>query len=297
MIKTLIKTYGFIGDILFASSVAQKLHEQHKDVQVDFCIGFPQPYKLLQNNPYINQVFLSKTKGPKVVLPENVDEGSYTYVYEQTESLHNIQPTILFQRHCNILNTSPEFKVYTDSAFTQGVKYELGIHNPNRLKVVGYVANWQNSTITYTEEEYARGLLNPHSILSHTHTNTRNTQYIVDELSKEYLLIPLGYDSSITQYHGALETVADYTNQASIIECCDLVIGQEGGMTNLAAGVGTRCAITTDFMNALYGTRGVMRQLDQVQLGPKSLFPNRDHIHFSPYDTDEYIINTIKSIL
>jgi hypothetical protein len=68
-------------------------------------------------------------------------------------------------------------------------------------------------------------------------------------------------------------------------------------MTNLAAGVGTRCIITTDFMNALYGTKGIMRQLKEVRLGPKNLFPNQDHIHLSPYDTDDHIINIVNSIL
>ena len=58
--KILIKTYGFIGDILFASSIAQKLKEQYgNDCIVDYCIGFPQPYKLLKNNPWIDNVYLS----------------------------------------------------------------------------------------------------------------------------------------------------------------------------------------------------------------------------------------------
>lgn len=297
MKRILIKTHGFIGDILFASSVAEKIHQEHPNVLVDFCIGFPQPYKLLQNNPYINKVYLSKVKGPRVVLPDDVVESTYTEVFEQTESLHDIEPTVLFQKHCGIKNTSTEYEVYTEEAFTEGVKYELNKHNPDNLKVIGYVANWKNGTITYTQEEYSKGLQNPHYILAHAHTNTRNTDYIISELSKKYLMIPLGYDKDVTQYHGALETVADYTNQASIIKCCDLVIGQEGGMTNLAAGVGTRCIITTDFMNALYGTKGIMRQLAEVKLGPKNLFPKKDHIHLSPYTTDENIVNTINSIL
>jgi hypothetical protein len=297
MKKVLIKTYGFIGDILFASSVAEKLHQQYDNVEVDFCIGFPQPYKLLQNNPYINQVFLSKHKGPRVTIPDSIQEKDYTDIYEQTESLHNVQPTVLFQEHCRIENTTPEFTIYTEECFDRGVQYELAIHNTNKLKIVGYVANWNSNTVRYTKEEYLQGLLNPQLVLAHTHTNTRDTDYIINQLSKEFLMIPLGYSKEVTQYHGALETVADYTNQASIIKCCDLVIGQEGGMTNLAAGVGTRCAITTDFMNALYGPKGIMRQLNSIQLGPKNLFPNRDHIHFDPYSTDEEILNIIKSIL
>ena len=129
MKKILIKTYGFIGDILFASSVAKKLHEQHNNVIVDYCIGFPQPYGLLKNNPYINNVYMSKTKGPRIQLPDYLKENNYTEIYELPESLHDIIPTILHQKYCGITDPSPEFKVYTDPILDAMVSWEIDTVN------------------------------------------------------------------------------------------------------------------------------------------------------------------------
>lgn len=298
MKKFLIKTYGFIGDILFASSIAEKLKDQYGyDCIVDYCIGFPQPYKLLKNNPYIDNVFLSKTKGPTTTLPDNIDLNHYDVIYELPECKQDIQPTIWYQEHCSIKNPSPEYTIYPDTDLDTSVKYELDLINPGNNKVIGYVANWESLTLKYTKEEYNNGLKNIPEIMSHSQTNTRNIEYILNELSKEFILIPLGYDHNVTQYHTALDSTSTYTNTTSIIKACDLVIGQEGGMTNLAAGVGTRCIITTDFMHALYGPHGVMKQFAEVKLGPSNMFPNTNHINLDPFITDDEIINTIKNEL
>ena len=296
MKRILIKTYGFIGDILFASSIAKKMHEQYGNCQVDYCIGFPQPYLLLKNNPYISNVFLSKQKGPRVLLPDNVDESVYDLIYELPECKQDIQPTIWYQQHCQITNPTPEYTIYTNSALDESTKYELDLLNRTNAKVIGYVANWETLTAVYTEDEYKAGLNNVNQIMSHTNTNRRNISYILNELSN-CILIPLGYDHTVTQYHTSLDSTSTYTNTASIIKCCDLVIGQEGGMTNLAAGVGTKCIITTDFMHALYGPYGVMKRFNEVKLGPANMFPSGKHINLNPFITDEEILNTIKNEL
>jgi len=294
----LIKTYGFIGDILFASSIAKKLKEQHGSTTVvDYCIGFPQPYKLLKNNPWIDNVYLSENKGPRVTIPSCVDITQYDVIYELPECRQDIQPTIWYQQHCDIKNPTPEFDIYTDPVIDESVKHELKQINPNNVKVIGYVANWQSLTVTYTESEYEAGLNNPSDILAHTNKNKRNIQRILNELNLKYILIPLGYDASVTQYHTLLDSTSTYTNTASIIKCCDIVIGQEGGMTNLAAGVGTKCIITTDFMYALYGPRGVMKQYPKVNLGPANIFPNSKHINSNPFISDDEIIKIIQNEL
>lgn len=294
MERILIKTYGFIGDILFASSIAKKL-KQERNCIVDYCIGFPQPYKLLKNNPYINEVYLSKTKGPRVTTSDEIEKLDYDMIHELPECKQDVQPTIWYQKYCNVKNITPEYKIYTDPDLDVSVQYELGLINPNKVKVIGYVANWKNLTIKYTKEEYNNRLKNTPEIMSHSQTNTRDIEYILNELNKEYILIPLGYDHSISQYHTGLDSTSTYTNTASIIKSCDLVIGQEGGMTNLAAGVGVKCIITTDFMHALYGPKGIMKQFSEVKLGPANMFPNSNHIHLDPFITDEDIIKTIKN--
>jgi ADP-heptose:LPS heptosyltransferase len=292
--RILIKTYGFIGDILFASSIAKKLKEQ-EDCSVDYCIGFPQPYKLLKNNPHIDNVYLSNVKGPRVQLPISIQESLYDVVYELPECRQDVQPTIWYQQYCGVKNPTSEYQIYTDVILDQSIAYELNLLNPKKVKVIGYVANWKNLTIKYTKEEYNNGLRNIQEIMSHSQSNTRNIEYILNELNKDFILIPLGYDHNITQYHTALDSTSTYTNTASIVKNCDLVIGQEGGLTNLAAGVGTKCIITTDFMHVLYGPRGVMRQFNEVKLGPKNMFPNSNHIHLDPFYSDDEIIKIIKN--
>jgi ADP-heptose:LPS heptosyltransferase len=56
--KYLINCTGFIGDTLFASSIAKKLHEQDSMAVVDYAIPLIQPKFLLEQNPYINSVYL-----------------------------------------------------------------------------------------------------------------------------------------------------------------------------------------------------------------------------------------------
>lgn len=294
--KFLVKTYGFIGDILFASSIASKLKEQYSsNTLIDYCIGFPQPYKLLKNNPDINEVYLSQNKGPRIILPKEVDTTQYNNIYELPECRQDIPPTVWYQSYCQITSPTAEYKIYTDATLDESVKYELGLLNSNKAKVIGYVANWRQSTIRYNEEEYNSGLKNISNIMSHSQTNTRDIDFIIDELSEHFVLIPLGYDHGTTQYYTGLDSTSTYTNTASVIKHCDLVIGQEGGMTNLAAGVGTRCIITTDFMHALYGPNGIMKKYKEVKLGPKNLFPKENHIHISPFASDKDIINIIKN--
>ena len=52
MEKILVKCTGFIGDTLFASSIAKKLKEQDPFRVVDFTIPVAQPLELLNNNPF-----------------------------------------------------------------------------------------------------------------------------------------------------------------------------------------------------------------------------------------------------
>ena len=54
MEKILVKCTGFIGDILFASSIARKLKEQSNNITIDYSIPVAQPLELLFNNPYID---------------------------------------------------------------------------------------------------------------------------------------------------------------------------------------------------------------------------------------------------
>ena len=288
----LIKTTGFIGDILFASSVASPIyHEQSHDI--DFLIGFPQPYELLKLNSFIRNVYLPDKFGP---FPSNefiLKNNKYDTIYTLPHVNQNEIPTIQFQNSCNIKSPNSIFHINTNKNIDTVIKLQLEKLKSNvNKKIIGYVANWKQSTVKYTEEEFRTGIRFP-NVLEHSHENTRDIEFILSELSKEFILIPLGFDHSVSQYDFGIESCSLYSYTASLIKNCDVVIGQEGGLTNLAAGVGTKCIITTDFMNYLYGKHGRMKQYEIIKLGPANVCPKNGHIHLDPYISDKEIITII----
>ena len=81
-----------------------------------------------------------------------------------------------------------------------------------------------------------------------------------------------------------------------MIKACDWFIGAEGGLANLASGVGTKTIITGDYVHQLYGWNGVIENNQEPKLGPKYYFPE-GHYTLDPYLTDEEVIKTIKDII
>jgi len=290
--KILIKTTGFIGDILFASSVAEVLCRELSlgYSGVDFLIGFPQPYELLKLNPFIGEVYLTDTFGP---YPTSNIEKNYSIIYTMPHVNQNEIPIIQFQKACNVKSPINNFKIYTNKNIDAIVKSQLlNLKHESGKRIIGYVANWKQSTIKYTKEEFESGVVF-NNALAHSHSNTRDVNFILSELSKHFILIPLGFEQSVSQYDLGLESCSLYSYTASLIKNCDVVIGQEGGLTNLASGIGTRCIITTDFMNYLYGKFGRMKQFNEIKLGPSNICPDGKHIHADPYISDEELLDLI----
>ena len=63
--KCLIITCGFFGDIIFASSLAEKLSSQYS--QIDYLIGFPQVQRLISNNHFISIILICMYKIPRII--------------------------------------------------------------------------------------------------------------------------------------------------------------------------------------------------------------------------------------
>ena len=81
MTKFLVKCRNIeIGDILFASSIAKKLKQEHNDCIVDFDLNYLQPLELLQNNPYINNAYYK----------ENAEE--YDKIINIADEPHKLNP-------------------------------------------------------------------------------------------------------------------------------------------------------------------------------------------------------------
>jgi hypothetical protein len=74
---------------------------------------------------------------------------------------------------------------------------------------------------------------------------------------------------------------------------CDAFVGTEGGLCNLAAGVGTKTIITGDFVHQLYGWNGVLKKIKEPKLGPIHYFLNSNHVELNSYISDEEVIKQI----
>lgn len=285
--KILVNCTGFIGDILFASSVAKQLHWQanpgyndHNEIVVDYLIHLYQPYELLCNNPFINKVHLF-----------DCDRTTYDAVYDLHEIDFNIQPPKYYQMQCGIENPTTEFQVYTNKAFDQAVAQSLKPYRDQGLKVVAYLSNWEERSFIFTEEEYKRGIDVPGYGYGGKH---RNTNWIISELSKQpnLLLTPVGMPPGYNVREADFNNVAEYSMQASFLKNCDYFIGAEGGLCNLAAGVGTKTVITGDFVHQLYGWNGVIQKIQQPKLGPQHYFAS-GHRTLDPYLTDAQVIEQL----
>ena len=87
MRRVLIKPYGFMGDCLFASSVARKLKEANMFDVVDFVVGLRQAEELLRLNPYIDNVF--RTGHSEIAPLHNITMGGYDKEIQ-------LRPTVMF---------------------------------------------------------------------------------------------------------------------------------------------------------------------------------------------------------
>jgi hypothetical protein len=281
--KALIRCVGFIGDNLFASSIPEKLKQQGF-TQVDLQVSITQPFELLKLNPFIDNVLLFETP-------------SYSF-YDKVFSLEPIHrketPTVQFQKQCGIKNPTAEYTVYTNQAIDAYVKPLLEQAAQGR-KLVAYMANWVEKTFGFTEEEYQRGVDVPNLGYG---GRRRDVDFILQELDKldSIYLIPVGMLAGYDQKEIALDSVSNYTLTASMIKACDWFIGAEGGLANLAAGIGTRTAITGDYVYQLYGWNGVIEKNQEPKLGPKYYF-EKGHYTLDPYLTDEQVVEQIKKLI
>ena len=121
--------------------------------------------------------------------------------------------------------------------------------------------------------------------------------YIINELEKNpnIYLIEVGKPNGTSQLDFNLFTVSEYSLTASIIKNCDYFIGAEGGLANLASGVGIKTIITDDFVHQLYGWNGVIEKCEEPKLGP--IYYSKGHFNLDPYLTDEQLIKQINKII
>lgn len=290
--KVLIVTNGFFGDIAFASSIAKKLKEENDYILVDYFIGFPQMKTLLENNPYINKVLVSDSPSPNPY-SISINTSEYDEIIKLPNLSFTIPPPLEYQIYAKVKNPDTEYKIYTNKEYdkiAEGIITEL---KENGKKVVCVMSNWKSKTYLFTEDQYKIGIDTPNLGYGGRH---RDVEFIVKELNTKYNIIEVGYPQEVNQ--NVTSEIQDNNQKSILFECSlmkfsDAFIGTEGGLCNLAAGVGTKTIITGDFVHQLYGWNGVLKKIKEPKLGPIHYFLNSNHIELNPYITDIEVLNQI----
>jgi len=289
MRTALILTTGFIGDILFASSVAEHLIEENQYDAVDYLVGFPQPIPLLKRNPYIRNVYLADELGPDVKPPRTTMTWDMTF--KQPIHSFTIPPAMETQIACGVQRPSADFTIYTDPDLDEKACQEFS-KQPNR-KRIAWVSSWELKSYVLTPETYAAGVNHPEFGYGTKH---RNTSMIVGKLCERYNMCEVGYPVSKNQYDLALGNFTTFEYEASCIKQCDYFIGCEGGLANLAYGVGTKTILTSDFVLQLYGWNGSVKKVQSPMLGP-TFYGKPGHVDLDPFLTDDEVVEKITEIV
>jgi hypothetical protein len=290
----LVVTNGFFGDIMFATSLAEKLKAQGCQ-QVDYLIGFPQMEQLVNNNPFVDEVFVSQIPGPKPY--HSCTAGNYDQVIELGTLDYVITPCEQYQQQAGLSDLSPSYQIYTTQEYDRIAEgYIQELKQTEGKPVIAVLTNWEPKSYLFTPEQYQAGIDVPNLGYGGSH---RNIQFIIDQLQEHFTLYPVGA-GDIDQHQTI--NIPDNTQksllfEASILKYCDAFIGTEGGLCNLAAGVGTKTVITGDFVHQLYGWNGVLKQIKHPKLGPVHYFIDKGHIELDPYLTDQEVIFQIKKAL
>ena len=283
MKTAIVKNMGFIGDILFSTSAAKDLKCRYD--MVLYQMRFWEPFELLKLNPYIDDVIVSS---------EQFDYDKYDqFVCGEVDQSE--PATIQFQRACGVKNPELSYRVYTNKNFDWIAQmYILHLRQTQKKKVIAYQANWEDRTFGFTKEEYARGIDIPPFGYG---GRRRAIAYILEKLARKYTLVEVGLPSGAPNGTLGVFSAPMYSMTASIIKNCDWMIGGEGGLSNLAAGVGTKTIITGDFIHQLYGWNGCIKKIAEPKMGPKTYFPDEGHVTLDPFLTDDEVIEQMENII
>ena len=187
---------------------------------------------------------------------------------------------------CGVRNPSSKFYIHTNPELDNLVKNQ---YIDNTDKVIAIMNGWEEKTFLYTPEQYERGIDVPNLGYGGAH---RNTDYITGQIESFYTSIRIGTPKKVNQFSLDYDGPSlDLT--ASLLKYCEVFIGAEGGLANLAYAVGTNTILTSDFIHQLYGPNGVLKKIESPQLGPDKYFETVGHLMMNPYYTDSEVIEQI----
>jgi len=287
--KCLVVTCGFFGDIAFAGSLAEKLKSQYNEV--DYLIGFPQMYRLMCNNPFINNVYVSDFPSPHP--NSNSIPNTYDRVIQLQSLNYMVTPCKEYQQFAGIENPTSQYTIYTQPEYDHVAETLINdLKEQYGKPVVALMSNWEPKTYLFTEEQYIAGIDVPNLGYGGKH---RDINFIVNSLQEHFTFYMVGVGNLNQQQTSniAEDDTKSLLFEASILKYCDAFLGTDGGLATIAAGVGTKTVITGDFNLQLYGWNGVLKKIKHPQLGPQCYFPELGHITLNPYYNDEEVINKI----
>jgi hypothetical protein len=288
MRSCLIVCHGYFGDHLFANSIAEQLINEGQFDVVDYVIGFPQVLPFFERNPYIRNVSIT-TLGPSPQVPHNAD--TYNKVFQLGPINRMVPPAVEVQLMCGVTNPTPRFYVHTNPELD---KLVLDTYGEKVGKVIAIMNGWKERSFSYTPEQYSLGINVPD--LGYGGLR-RDTDYIVNQIEQHYSSIRVGPTGKVNQFSFDYDGPS-FDLTASILKYCDVFVGAEGGLANLAYAVGTKTIITGDFVHQLYGPNGVLQKLDEPKLGP-IYYGDVDgkHVSLDPYLKDTEVVEHIFNIL
>jgi hypothetical protein len=287
MKSCLIVCHGYFGDHLFANSIAEQLIQEKQYDAVDYVIGFPQVRPFFERNPYVRNVIIT-TIGPSPQVPNSIE---YDTVFRLGPIHREVPPTVEFQLACGVKTPTPKFYVHTNPELDKLVLHTYG---EKTKMVMGIMNGWKERSFLYTPEQYSRGIDVPNLGYGGSH---RNTDYIIGELEQRYTSIRIGPTGNINQFSLDYDGPS-FDLTASLLKYCDVFVGAEGGLANLAYAVGIKTIITGDFAHQLYGPNGVLQRLADPKLGPMYYGDVvGKHITLDPFLTDSEVAEHIINIL
>jgi len=287
MNKFLIKCENLdIGDVLFASSVAKKIKQENPPCEVDFNVNYLQTLELLNNNPYIDNVYY-KNNG-----------SDYTTTYLLNKSSHDLDVSTSvvsqYQQMCEIKSFDDTFEIFTnqtsDYAIESSMKelIEIDYWKSDIIKIC-YVMDWDRKGYLLNDSDDIPNTRNAHSITEPMKNNDK------------IMLFAIGIESRDSKNFPSINSSSKFSFTASLIKNSDYVIGPEGCLTNMSSALGVNTIITTDYIHYTYGPNGTKtdktKQYTEPFLGPLKYFPNGNHVHLDPYLSDRGVGEEVLKIV
>lgn len=135
--KFLIIQTAFIGDVILATAVAEKLHQQFPDAQIDFVVRKGNE-ALLSNHPFIKTVFILDKKQGKIKNLFSITKQIRTNKYKSVINLHRFASSGFIAGFSGAKEKVGFDKNPLSFLFTKKIKHEIGtgIHEVERNQLL-----------------------------------------------------------------------------------------------------------------------------------------------------------------